>query len=144
MGLIPLPSSGKVYVDTQIVIYTVQSHPIFASLLEPFWTSVDAGQLTVYSSQLALMECLVLPLREQRADLVEAYKIFFERNGVESCPVTLEILQQAAQLRADFSTWKTPDSIHAAIALVNKCSTILTNDLHFRNLPDIDVLLLQA
>ena len=39
-----------------------------------------------------------------------------------------EVLREGAQLRADFSSLKTPDAIHLAAALHYQCDEFWTND----------------
>ena len=43
MGSLILPSSGPVYADTQIVIYSVEKHPTYARALRPLWEAVARG-----------------------------------------------------------------------------------------------------
>ncbi|WP_273039898.1 hypothetical protein [Iningainema tapete] len=37
MGQLILPSSGTIYIDTSVVIYTVEGNLDYYSLLEPLW-----------------------------------------------------------------------------------------------------------
>lgn len=37
VGSLSLPGSGLVYVDSQILIYTVERHPVYEPLLAPLW-----------------------------------------------------------------------------------------------------------
>ncbi len=39
-----------------------------------------------------------------------------------------EVFRNAAQLRADFNSLKTPDALHLAIALHHNCDEFWTND----------------
>ncbi|MEH1926024.1 type II toxin-antitoxin system VapC family toxin [Nostoc sp.] len=55
--------------------------------------------------------------------------------------VSRQVLIEAAQLRASINI-KLPDAIHAATALLTQCSTFLTNDQHFRSVPELSVILL--
>ena len=58
MGSLILPSSGPVYADALIFIYSVEKHPIYALTLRPLWEAVARGDLEVLSSELTLMETL--------------------------------------------------------------------------------------
>ena len=42
--------------------------------------------------------------------------------------MTVEVFDKAAQLRADFSSLKTPDALHLATALHHNCDECWTND----------------
>jgi hypothetical protein len=63
MGQLVLPASGLIYLDTQVVIYTVEKHPVFNPLLLPLWQAVQTGSLDVACSELAILETLVGPLQ---------------------------------------------------------------------------------
>ena len=43
MGSLTLPPSGPVYADTQIFIYSVEKHPLYAPLLRPLWSAAATG-----------------------------------------------------------------------------------------------------
>ena len=64
MGSLILPSSGPVYADALIFIYSVEKHPIYALTLRPLWEAVARGDLEVLSSELSLMETLIGPLKQ--------------------------------------------------------------------------------
>ena len=40
MGALTLPASGLVYIDTMVLIYTVERFPTYWPLLEPLWLAV--------------------------------------------------------------------------------------------------------
>jgi hypothetical protein len=69
MGSLILPSSGPVYADAQIFIYSIEKHPTYAPILRPLWESVARGDLEVVSSELTLLETLVGPLKQGDAAL---------------------------------------------------------------------------
>ncbi|HEX4614194.1 MAG TPA: PIN domain-containing protein [Urbifossiella sp.] len=94
------------------------------------------------TSQLAILEVLVLPFRASNTTLLARYNQFLLTGGVQLLPITEPILRDAAQLRAVLTRLKTPDSIHAATALTHGAALFLTNDLGFRNVPGLTVELL--
>ena len=56
--------------------------------------------------------------------------------------VAREILLEAARLRAATPALKTPDAIHAATALLHNCSVFITNDVGFRRILGLRIILL--
>jgi hypothetical protein len=66
MGSLILPPSGPVYVDAQIIIYSVEKHPAYSPALRPLWEAVARGDLEVLTSELTLMETLVGPHKHRR------------------------------------------------------------------------------
>lgn len=65
MGVMPLPVSGIVYIDTVTLIYTVERYPAYWPLLEPLWLAAKSGTFEIVSSELILMEALVGPLKDE-------------------------------------------------------------------------------
>ena len=56
-------------------------------------------------------------------------------------PITHAILRDAARLRAT-TKLKTPDAIHAATAADSRCVLFITNDVGFRGVGSIPVVIL--
>jgi predicted nucleic acid-binding protein len=142
MGTLSLPASGVVYADAQVFIYSVEKHPTYGPLLRPLWQAVQAGTLEVVSSELALMETLVGPLKKADAVLVADYEQFFQQAGVRLLPITQAVLREAARLRAT-TRLRTPDALHAATALLAGCVLFLSNDYGFRSVPGLPLVVLQ-
>ncbi len=136
-----LPSAGVVYVDANSIIYTVEQHPIYAPLLEPLWLAAQTRTLEVLSSDLALMECLIGPLKRSDAALVKHYESALLGTEMRLLPITHSILRDSAQLRAT-TKLRTPDAIHAATSQQFGCSLFVTNDGGFRAVPGLPVVVL--
>lgn len=141
MGLLNLPNSSLVYINTSIVIYSIEQVPNYFELLEPLWQKLTNNQIGVFSSELILLEALVLPIREADTNLVSDYEQLLLNSNMNLIPISQAILRQAAQLRA-ITRLKTPDAIHAATALENNCTLFLTNDCALQNVIDLPVVLL--
>lgn len=141
MGQLILPDSGVIYIDTSIVIYSVEWNPDYYSLLQPLWLKLQAREIEVVSSELILMEALVLPLKNNDILLLETYEQLLFSEEMQLIPINQSVLKQAANLRAR-TKLKTPDAIHAATALSANCSQFLTNDQGFRNVRGLPVIIL--
>lgn len=141
MGTLNIPVSSLVYVDTSTVIYSVEKFPEYVPLLAPLWLKLQAGEIEIVSSELILMETLVLPLRNSNSILINAYEQLLISSEMRLIPISQSILRQAANLRAT-SNLKTPDAIHVATALSVSCNQFITNDKGFRNVPGLPVVIL--
>ncbi|MCF2149672.1 type II toxin-antitoxin system VapC family toxin [Desmonostoc muscorum LEGE 12446] len=141
MGKLILPTNGSIYIDTSVVIYTIEGIPDYYSLLQPLWSKFYAGKIQIISSELILMEVLVVPLRNGNNSLVADYEELLLSSQVKLIPISQSILRQSANLRAT-SNLKTPDAIHAATALSVSCNQFITNDKGFRNVPGLPVVIL--
>ena len=141
MGLV-LPNSSLIYLDTSVVIYSVEQVPDYYQILEPLWEKVEGGEVRVCSSELIVLETLVLPLRTGNQNLLQAYDQLLLSSSLQLIPIHQEILRNAAQLRGDYNL-KTPDAIHLATALRESCNLLLTNDVQFRRVRELSVTILQ-
>ena len=142
MGSLTLPESGKVYVDTPSVIYSVDRIGIYESLLRPLWDAMDAEAIGVVTSELTLLETLVKPFKDGDGGLAADYERFLTDTRLELHPISLSILKDAAKLRAAAGL-KTPDATHAATSQLSGCSEFITNDLDFRKVSGLKVVILK-
>jgi predicted nucleic acid-binding protein len=120
----------------------VEKHPTFAPLLRPLWLSVARGDHEVVSSELTLLEVLVGPMRKGDSALEMDYENFFVCPGIRLLPITPPILRAGARLRATLSSLRSPDAIHAATASSCASMLVLTNDVAFRRIPGLPVVIL--
>jgi predicted nucleic acid-binding protein len=141
MGQLVISSGSKVYVDTAVLIYTLEENTDYFDLLEPLWLKFQAQEIELISSELILMEVLVVPLRNNNNSLVTDYEQLLLNSAMQLIPINQAILRQAANLRAT-NNLKTPDAIHAATAISVNCDLFITNDKGFRNLSDLPVVIL--
>jgi predicted nucleic acid-binding protein len=139
MGSLNLPPSGAVYVDTQTLIYAIESNATYTVVADPFLKEVEAGRIELVTSELTVMEVLVRPIRLGDQSLIDRYEGFFVLPNVRLLPVTLDILRAAARMRATTPKLRTPDAIHAASALAAGVGLLVTNDPVFRLVPGLAV-----
>lgn len=142
MGSLVVPHGGTVYLDSQIIVYTVENHPRYAAALRPLWTAVSSGSVGVLTSELTLLETLVVPLRLGDSELVADFHRVWQQPGTDLMPITRDVLMQAAALRAELPSLRTPDAIHCATARLCACSMFLTNDRALQRVSDIPVVVL--
>lgn len=141
MGQLSFPHSARVYLDTAPLIYSVEKHSDYWPLLKGLWSAVQSNNIIIATSELTLLETLVLPIRQNNQSLISAYEGILTRTEVVLAPVTANILRASAELRA-IHNFKTPDAIHAATAVDSGCGFFVTNDIEFRRLANINVVLL--
>ena len=132
---------SKLYLDAAPIIYSVEEHPNYWPSLQQVWARLDEGAIKVITSELSLLETLVVPIRDQNTRLVEAYETLLTGFRVEMLPITDTVLRSAAKLRAE-QNFKTADAIHCATALSSGCDILIANDAGFRRLANINVVIL--
>ncbi|GBC97379.1 tRNA(fMet)-specific endonuclease VapC [bacterium HR16] len=132
MGTLNIPDRARVYIDANVFIYTVERHSVYYPLLKPLWQASQEGRIEVCSSELIVLEAMVLPFRTADALLIADYEKALASSDLILLPMTREILLDAAKLRASITGLHTPDAIHAATAMGAQCSLLLTNDRIFQ------------
>ena len=141
MGPLTLPTHGPVYLDANGFIYSVERVEPYRTLLEPMWQQARAGEFSVASSDITVLETLVKPLREGDEIVEMLLRSMFDAHEVSLISATRELWEDAAHIRANTGL-KTPDALHAATALRAGCTAFFTNDTDFRRVEDLPVVLL--
>ncbi len=115
----------RLYLDSAPIIYHIEG-------MMPFATSVDArlaaSSVALVSSELARLECLVVPLRNGDTARVGDFDMFFDARVDEFVDFTGAVFRRAAVIRASYN-FKTPDALHLAAAVESGCTAFLTNDV---------------
>lgn len=142
MGSLMLAAGDVVYVDTQVLIYSVEQRGAWETALQPLWIAYQEGVVEVVTSELSLLEVLVHPLRQADEQLEIAYREALSGGLARTLPIRSETLDRAARLRASHPTLRTPDAIHAAAALLANCDRFLSNDQGFRQVPGLPLVAL--
>ncbi|MCC6172150.1 MAG: type II toxin-antitoxin system VapC family toxin [Gammaproteobacteria bacterium] len=114
---------GLIYLDTCLLIYAVESHPVFGSRVMERLARARPARFAI--SPLTMLECLVKPMREADLALQRRYEGALAQ--LEELPLPGPVYRQAAELRAHFGL-KTPDALHLACAQHHGCDALWTND----------------
>ncbi|ELS01458.1 hypothetical protein Xen7305DRAFT_00011620 [Xenococcus sp. PCC 7305] len=101
MGQLVIPSGSKVYVDTSVIIYTFEENIDYFDLLRPLWEKFQEQEIELISSDLVLMEVLVLPLRNNNKPLISDYEQLLLNSAMQLVPINQSVLRQASNLRAN-------------------------------------------
>jgi len=117
-------SQQLIYLDSCIVIYVVERHPLYAATIEARMRAMVS--VSYCYSPLVRMECLIKPLRDQDAALLQMFGAFWRAQKMIDLPVV--VYDSAAKLRAQHTRLKTPDAIHLAAAQHCGCDEFWTND----------------
>jgi len=125
--------------DTSPLIYFVERHPVYLTLMRYIISQVDEGTLRGYSSVITLTEMLVHPKLLGATTLEQHYRELLRNSRhFELVPIDAMIAEQAAELRARYNL-RTPDALHIAAALSADCQAFLTNDKKLKSVTDIEI-----
>jgi predicted nucleic acid-binding protein len=135
-------SGQLVAVDTAPFIYLIEGNPKYLSAIEPFFAALDQGRLHGITSTVTLLEVLVQPFRKNDQELARRYReILLKSRGLTIIPLSAEIAEQAAEIRAH-SNLRTADAIQIAVARSQRAASFLTNDRQLLAPAGLDVLII--
>ena len=127
-----------VCLDTNIVIYCVESDPVWEPRVAGRFKAFAAAGDTLAASDAARLECLVGPFQSGDAAVLADYQKFFGSPALQMLPVTPAVWERAAQIRAAYK-FQALDSIHLASAIEHGCGLFLTNDAQLARFKAIPV-----
>ena len=130
MALIESLKGRRIYIDANLFIYLVEAnhYPQYKLFTRTLFGMIDAGECEAFTSELTLGEVLVGPMRSHLSKLVDIYRqLLSGSENMDICPVTINVIDAAAALRA-VSSLKMPDALHVATALHHGCTHFVTND----------------
>ena len=132
----------RIGLDTSILIYFVQDHPRYGAWCRGLFERVERGHCSAATSTVSLLEVLVQPYRLRDDRIVnQFFALMSTYPGFTWLPVTLEIADRAAQLRADYRL-QTPDAIQVATAIAAGAEGFLANDSVLRRVREIECVVL--
>ena len=125
----------RVYLDSAPIIYLVEDFAPYASALE---SRLAAPGVVQICSELSRLECRIKPIRDGEGALLAAFDSYFADIISEVVPLSRQVIEHATVLRARHS-FRTPDAIHLAAAIVSACDLFLTNDFRLSRCTEIAV-----
>ena len=132
-------ASKVVCLDTAPLIYFIEGHTTYQSVLARLFDFNDKGGFSFVTSTVTLLEVLVKPLREGQSGIAKQYRdILTNAKGIEIIDVTAAIAEQAALLRAKYNL-KTPDAIQLATSIEGGADYFLTNDNRLKLVSEMTV-----
>ena len=130
--------TANVYVDSNILIYTVDGAPDLKAAAQLAVTSHLIRGDRLFSSELALGECLRGAGPHLTASLRAFADMFDDKAFLTAATVTRPVIVRAAQLGNELNL-KLIDAIHVATAEALSCSVFLTNDRGIRAPAGIEI-----
>ncbi|WP_373526462.1 type II toxin-antitoxin system VapC family toxin [Nostoc sp.] len=138
-----LQGMRRLFLDTAPVIYFVERHPQYFGLVREAFDQLQNTPLVGLVSPITLAECLVQPYRLGQTELQQEFiELMTDNDNIEFVPFAKETLAiDAAQIRAKYNL-QLPDAFQIAVALAAGCDAFLTNDVAFRRVTELQVLML--
>jgi predicted nucleic acid-binding protein len=138
---IKLKNISTVALDTAALIYYVETHSTYCSLVEPVIKAIDRAEVIGITSTVTLLEVLVLPLREEDFSLAREYRSILLHSNLRLISLTHDIAEKAAEIRARHNL-RTPDSVQVATAILNSADLLIANDKKWKKITEVNVVIL--
>ncbi len=121
----------NVYLDTCIYIYHLDNHSDFGQRASKFFEDAEKQKIQIIASPLILHE-IMSGIYKYSSDIAEEiYALLISHPGIQWVDYSIEIADLSASVRARLNL-KTPDAIHLATALKEKCLSFVTNDVSLK------------
>ena len=118
----------KVFIDTAPFIYFLDENELFGDAVRKIFEEIINSEKTMISSVVTCEEYLVYPYKTDNQEKIDAFYEFTSDCGIELCPITNDIANKAAEIRAKYESFKSMDALQLAVATIRGCDVILTND----------------
>jgi len=133
----------RVFLDTAPVIYYVEQNSYFLTIANRIFDGlIEKETLMAVASPVTVAECLVAPIRNDCTKRQQDFIGFLTENS----NILLEIIddktgQEAAKIRAKYNLTLS-DALQVAVALQANCDALLTNDVIFKRVTEIPIIIL--
>ncbi|NEU73174.1 type II toxin-antitoxin system VapC family toxin [Hassallia byssoidea VB512170] len=133
----------RLFLDSAPVIYAVERNPQYLPLVRVVFERIFSGLPMGVVSPITLAECLVQPYRLGQNELQQDFiELMTDNQNIEFVPIDDETLAiNAAEIRARYNL-QLPDAFQITVALAAGCEAFLTNDVTFKRVTELRVLVL--
>jgi predicted nucleic acid-binding protein len=128
----------RIFLDSNIVIYLIEQPAHWGEEASARVEAILEAGDRIVASDLVRMECRVRPLAAEDAQGLADFDDFFASEKVEVVPITAEICDRAAAIRAKHR-FRPLDALHLAAAATQGCERFLTHDLRLERFPDLAI-----
>ncbi|NEQ67260.1 MAG: type II toxin-antitoxin system VapC family toxin [Symploca sp. SIO2D2] len=130
------------FLDTAPVIYYIERNPEYFALVSVVFDYIVNNAVMGIVSPVTLAECLVLPAQVGQIQLQQDFiELLTQTDSIDCVEIDQTIAVQTAQIRARYNL-KLPDAFQVAVALAVGCEAFLTNDVIFRRVTELQILVL--
>jgi predicted nucleic acid-binding protein len=108
---------NAMFLDACAIIYLIEANDEKSNRIRQLVSDyMERGTGDLLVSSLSILECLVLPKKQNDVKLLAEYEAFFASEGVQVIDISRTILYFAVDLRAKYKI-RTPDALQLASAL---------------------------
>lgn len=125
----------KVFIDTAPIIYYLQNSELFFTNMRTFWKKYN--ECDYVTSAITVTEYLTYPYKQRDMKLIDSFYAFINDMDIQVKSIDGRIAEKAAQIRAEYPSFKTMDALQLATACIEGCDLFLTNDKQLRQFKEV-------
>lgn len=135
-----MTESRRIYIDTSPYIYYLEKNLEYGDRVKEFlMDNYNSGKEFV-TSAITIEEYSIVPYRENNIKLLKEFEMLIEDTETDVVDITKSVAKKAAQIRADYKSFKAMDALQLASAVKNGCGVFLTNDKQLRQFKELTVI----
>lgn len=130
----------RVFIDTAPFIYLIEKNednPQFYNKAKKFFDDGYNNDVDFVSSVITMEEYLVFPYRIQSQEYIDIFEKLIKALEIEMVVIDERIAKKAAQIRAEYQSFKAMDALQLAAASLADCNLFLTNDKQLRQFKEL-------
>ena len=136
-----LKGVNGVVLDTMVMIYLLEDHPVYADPCEELFKWAATGRFSGIITPISMAELVVKPLEAGRNDIADRYRTALcNLPNIRLCDCSWKTGTLAGALRAKYGM-ALPDMFQVACAM-EYGKVLITNDKALKKVSEIDVILL--
>lgn len=128
----------KVFFDTAPFIYYLEDDGVFYEKAEKLFT--ENREADFVTSTVTVGEYLTGAFKKNDEQNASDFKNVIADYYFEVVPISWEIAEEAARIRAKYSGFKMMDSLQLATAKIKGCDAFISNDLQLKQYEDVMVI----
>ena len=131
---------NKVFLDTAPFIYFIEkdsNNPQYFDNMKQFFEEGYRENKEFLTSVITMAEYFVFPYCNQKMSYIDNFHRLVDTLDMEIAEVDQEIAKKAAQIRAQYKSFKAMDALQLATACVTGCDLFLTNDKQLKQFAEI-------
>ena len=135
-----MTDSKKVFFDTAPFIYYLENDGDFKAKAKK--VIADYEEADFVTSTVTVGEYLTGAFKKEDEERVSEFRGMISDYDFEVTPISWDIAEEAARVRAKFKGFKMMDSLQLAAAKISGCDLFVTNDLQLKQFEDVEVLVI--
>ncbi len=129
-------------VDTMLFIYLFENNKKYFLIVKELFYLLEKEKITVVTSIISPIEIISTPSIEEYPEKQRLYLSFFKKmKNLRIKEIDWELVEKVGYFRRKYNL-RTPDAIQLTTAIESQAKIFMTNDIKFKKVTEIPVLIL--